>query len=92
MKELLSRFIDHEVGINYLRPHHIDPAIVIAASKGFFSVRGQSDQSVHHYPYNNIIQIAEKEGGIEIGGPFTHKHRYEVIIKIGHLVDVVPVA
>lgn len=92
MKELLSRFLDQEVGINYLRPHHIDPAKVIAASDDFFSIRGKLDQSIHHYPYSNIIQIAEKEGGIEIGGPFTHKHRYEVIIKIGHLVDVVPVA
>jgi hypothetical protein len=92
VKELLVQFMDREVGINYLRPHHIDPATIIAVADRYFSIQGKWDDSLHHYPYSNIIQIAEKEGGIEIGGPFTHKHRYDVVIKIGHLVDVVPVA
>jgi len=92
MRNLLTRFIDREVGINYLRSHHVDPATVIAAEAEFFSIRGLDDPSVHHYPYSNIIQVAENPDGMEIGGPFTHKHRYQVIIKIGHLIDVVPVA
>ena len=92
MRKLLMQHLNQRVGINYLRPHHIDPAVVVAAEKGYFTIRGEADEELHHYPYGNIIQVAEKPGGIEIGGPFTHKQRFDVIIKVGHLVDVVPVA
>jgi len=92
MRDLLQSFVKHRIGINYLRPHHIDPAVLVAIHDDYFTVRGEDDQALHHYPYSNIIQVAQKEGGIEIGGPFTHKQRFEVVIKIGRLVDVVPVA
>ena len=67
MRKLLLQHLNQPVCINYLRPHHIDVATVVAVEDDWFTIRGQEDGTLHHYPYGNIIQIAEKEGGIDIG-------------------------
>jgi hypothetical protein len=92
MHKLLSQHLNRRVGINYLRPHHIDAAMVVAVEDDWFTIRGEEDGTLHHYPYGNIIQVAEKEGGIDVGGMFTQTQHFDIIIKVGHLVDVVPVA
>ena len=92
MKDLITRWLYDRIGINYLRPHHIDPAQVVAVEADYFTIRGEEDGALHYFPYGSVIQIAEKEGGLTIGGRFTHKQHFTVVIKIRHMVDFVPVA
>jgi len=33
----------------------------------------------------------ERAGGVGVGGLFTHKHAWPLVVKVGHVVDVGPI-
>ena len=90
MDTILRRFLQCEIGINYLKPYHVDPAELIAAEKGYFAIRSFEDGAVYYYPYTNIIRIIEREEGVSIGGLFKQPKVYSVVVKVGHLIDMAP--
>ena len=51
---------------------------------------GARDGVTHYYPYSSVIHVMEKAGGVEVGGLFTHKHAWPLVVKVGHVVDVGP--
>ena len=65
-------------------------ATLTQAADTYFSAIGARDGVTHHYPYSSVIHVMEKEGGVEVGGLFTHKHAWTLVVKVGHVVDVGP--
>lgn len=49
-----------------------------------------SDQHVHHIPYANLVKIVEDDKGVEIRHLFTANERFNVVIKVGHVVTYMP--
>ncbi|MDP6097357.1 MAG: hypothetical protein QGG67_15445 [Gammaproteobacteria bacterium] len=90
MKSLLEKYVGQTIGINIERPHHIDAAKVLAAEDAYFSVHSSADQHVHHIPYANVIKVIEDDEGVEIRHLFTANERFNVIVKVGHVVVYMP--
>ena len=91
MKKLLQPFVDTEIGINLERPLHIEAVTLTGVQDEYFSVVDRQKGYTHHFSYCSILQIIEHEGGIEIGGLFTHKQQFPLVIKISHLPEFTPV-
>ena len=90
MREILKKYVGEEIGINIERPFRIDPVKITFAGDDHFSVQDHDREYTHHFSYQSIAQIIENEGGIDIGGLFTHKKHFSVIVKIGHIVEYIP--
>ncbi len=91
MKALFERYLGQRIGLNYHTAYHIDEATLALAAETFFAARGERDGVTHYYPYSAVIHVMEKEGGVEVGGLFVHKHQWPLVVKVGHVVDVGPV-
>ena len=91
MEAVLRRFLHREIGINYLKPYHVDPAELVAVTPSYFAVRCPRDGAVYTYPYSNVIRVIEREEGVPAGGLFKHRKAYSMVVKVGHLVDMAPI-
>ena len=90
MKAVLQKYHQQMIGINLEKPFRIEAAILTQVEANFFSVRDPDKGYTRHFPYNNIIQIIEHPGGVEVGGLFSHKEKHKVVVKVGHIMEVVP--
>lgn len=90
MKALMTKYLGRVVGINLERSLHFDAAELVAAHDQYFSVRSPADGHVHHIVYTNVVQVIEDPDGVEIRHLFTATERFELVIKIGHVVTYVP--
>ena len=90
MKALFDRYLQKRIGLNYHTAYHIDEATLTVVAEGYFGAVGAKDGVTHYYPYSSVIHAMEKEGGVEVGGLFTHKHAWPLVVKVGHVVDVGP--
>jgi hypothetical protein len=90
VQTILKPYLNTEIGINYLKPYHVDPATLAAVAEDHFSVRSPEDGAVYTYPYSNVVRIIEREGGVSVGSLFTHRKSYSVVVKVGHMIDVAP--
>jgi len=86
MKEVLENHIGTTIGINIERIHHIDAVELLTVLDNHFSVRSSTDQHVHHIPYSNVLKVIEDAQGVEIRHLFTTNERFNIIVKIGHVV------
>ena len=86
MKEVLAKHIGTTIGINIERVHHIDAVELLTVSDTYFSVRSSTDQHVHHIPYLNVLKMIEDDQGVEIRHLFTTNERFNIVVKIGHVV------
>jgi len=89
MKDILTNYVGQEIGINLEKPFRIDSAKLKSVSDEHFSVIDKHHGYTHHFAYQSVVQIIEGEGGIDIGGLFTHKEHHNVIVKVGHLVEYI---
>ncbi len=90
MKEILTKYLDTEIGINIHKAFHIDSAQLTGVHESYFTVQDLKDNNIHHFSYMSIVQIIENPEGVKVGGFFEHKKEYKVVIKVGHLVEYVP--
>lgn len=90
MKSILAKYLNQEIGINYERPFNIESATLIATQDEYFSIVDEKKEYTHHFSYNGIVQILEHPEGIDVGGMFTHKKHFNVVVKVGHLFEYVP--
>jgi hypothetical protein len=90
MKALFERYLQKKFGLNYRTAYHIDEATLTLAADTYFAAEGERDGVTHYYPYSSVIHVMEKEGGVEVGGLFTHKRAWTLVVKVGHVVDVGP--
>ncbi len=90
MKTLFDRYLQTKIGLNYHTAYHIDEATLVEATETYFAALGERDGVTHCYPYSAVIHVMEKEGGVVVGGLFTHKHAWPLVVKVGHVVDVGP--
>ena len=86
MKEVLENHVGTTIGINIERVHHIDAVELLTVLDSHFSVRSSTDQHVHHIPYSNVLKVIEDDKGVEIRHLFTANERFNIIVKIGHVV------
>lgn len=86
MKEVLENYIGTTIGINIERVHHIDAVELLAVLDTHFSVRSSTDRHVHHIPYSNVLKVIEDSQGVEIRHLFTTNERFNIVVKIGHVV------
>jgi hypothetical protein len=89
MKCILAKYLNKEVGINIEKAFRFESAQVIAVEDNYFSVVDEIQSYTHHFSYHSIVQIIEKDSGIDVGGFLSHKH-FNVIIKVGHIIEFVP--
>ncbi len=90
MKPLFDRYLNQRIGLNHHTAYHIDEALLTVVADTYFGAVGARDGVTHYYPYSAVIHVMEKEGGVEVGGLFTHKHLWPLVVKVGHVVDVGP--
>ncbi len=90
MKPLFDRYLNQKIGLNYHTAYHIDEATLTLVADTYFGAQGAKDGVTHYYPYSSVIHVMEKAGGVEVGGLFTHKHQWPLVVKVGHVVDVGP--
>jgi len=90
MRDVIRKYLGQVVGANLEKSHHIDAAEVIDTNDSYFSLRSAVDGHLHHVMYTNVVQAIEDPGGVEIRHLFTANQRFELIIKMGHVVSFVP--
>ncbi|MBL0141938.1 MAG: hypothetical protein IPP91_07645 [Betaproteobacteria bacterium] len=90
MKALFDRYLNQSIGLNYHTAYHIDGATLTLAADTYFAALGEKDGITHYYPYSAVIHVMEKAGGVVVGGLFTHKQTWPLVVKVGHVVDVGP--
>ena len=86
MKEILESHIGTTIGINIERVQHIDAVELLSVSDAYFSVRSSTDQHTHYIPYSNVLKVIEDSQGVEIRHLFTANERFNIVVKIGHVV------
>ncbi len=89
MKSILAKYLNKEVGINIENAFRFEPAQISAVEDSYFSVVDEKKSYIHHYSYHCIVQIIENEKGVDVGGFFSHKH-FNVVIKVGHIIEFGP--
>ncbi len=89
MKSILAKYLNKEVGINIEKAFGFESARITAVEDDYFSVVDENKSYTHHFSYQCIVQIIENDGGIDVGGFLTHKH-FNVIIKVGHIIEFIP--
>jgi len=90
MKKILLPYLGKTIGINFERAFKIEAAELCAVEEQYFSIVDGNKGYTHSFPYNGVVQIIENPEGIEIGGLFTHKENFPVVVKVGHLVEYLP--
>ena len=91
MKALFERYLNQPIGLNYHTAYHIDAATLALAADTYFAAVGEKDGVTHYYPYSAVIHVMEKDEGVEVGGLFQHRHRWPLVVKVGHVVDIGPI-
>ncbi len=89
MKKVLQKHLDQTIGLNYEKPFKIEAAKLIAVEENYFTVIDGQKGYTHHFSYFSVVQIIENPGGIDVGGLFTHKEHFDLIVKVGHLLQYV---
>lgn len=89
MKCILAKYLNKEVGINIEKAFRFESAQVVAVEDNYFSVVDEIQSYTHHFSYHSIVQIIENDGGVDVGGFLSHKH-FNVVIKVGHIIEFVP--
>jgi hypothetical protein len=89
MKSILVKYLNREVGINIENAFRFESAKISVVEDNYFSVVDENKSYTHHYSYNCIVQIIENEGGVDVGGFLSHKH-FNVVIKVGHIMEFGP--
>ena len=89
MKRILAKYLNKEVGINIEKAYQFESAQVIAVEDDYFSIVDENHSFTHHFSYHCIVQIIENDGGVDVGGFLSHKH-FNVVIKVGHIIEFVP--
>ena len=90
MKDILIKYLNKEIGINFNRPFKIESAKLVAVDEAHFSIVDHTNEYTHHFSYMSIVQIIENADGVDISKLFTHKKHFEVVIKVGHILEYVP--
>jgi hypothetical protein len=90
MKNILEKYLDTEIGINYEKPFKIEGATLIGLYDNYFSISDHKNAYTHYFSYQSIVQIIEHKDGVDVGGLFTHTKRHVVVVKVGHLIEYVP--
>lgn len=89
MKNILKPYLNKTIGINYQDPFHIEACILIALEDEYFSIRSNEKLYMHYFSWSSVVQIIHNEDGIEVGGLFTHKEIFSIVVKVGHILKYV---
>lgn len=90
MKRILEKYLGEEIGINYDKPFKIDDVTLVGVEADYFSITDHDKGYTHHFTYQSIVQIIEHEGGVDVGGLFTHHKHHTVVLKVGHVMEYIP--
>ncbi len=90
MKELLEPYVGQSIGTNVVRPNHIEPANLVTVGNDYFSLKPEGADEVYHIPFGNIVKIIENPDGITIKEMFHRRHSFQLVVKVGHVVEYVP--
>ena len=90
MKQVLQNHIGNIIGLNYEKPFKIEAVKLVNCAEDYFTIVDTHKGYTHHFSYTSVIQVIENKGGIDVGGLFTHKEHFDVVVKVGHLLQYVP--
>ena len=87
MREILSRYLDRDVGVNLRNPFKIETARLLAVEAEHFSLQGRGDSHLHHFPFSSIVQLIEDDDGVEVRHLFQHSETFPLVISVRHLPE-----
>jgi len=90
MKRVLTDYLNKDIGINCIAAFHIESAKLVDLTDEYFTIVDHREGYKHHFSYRSIVQIVEHPDGVEIGGMFTHKDKFPIVVKVGHLLEYAP--
>ena len=91
MRTLLEKYAGKEIGVNLIKPLHIETVTLVQVCDEYFTVNRSDEENQYHLPYLNIVKIIENTDGVEVPGIFKQKNTsLPLVVKIGHLVDYIP--
>jgi hypothetical protein len=90
MRAVLTKYLNKTIGINPENPFRIESAQLTHLGDDYFSILDSKKGYTHHFSYSSIVQIIENPDGIDVGGFFTHKEIFDIVVKVGHLYKYVP--
>ena len=90
MRKVLQEHIDKTIGINCEKPFKVESAKLIYVGDDYFSIVDSKKGYTHHFTYFSIVQITEGPTGIDVGGLFSHKDSFSIVVKVGHILQYVP--
>lgn len=91
MQSILNKYLQKQIGINLDKAFHLQKSVLVAAEADYFSIMSSHDDCLHHFPYSAILQVIENPDGVRIGGFLQHKQMYALVIKVGYIMDCVPI-
>ena len=68
MKELFTRYIGREIGLNFKEIDKFHATVLMAVQNEYFSVRPPKGGPIAHYPFRNVLSCAKSAEGIPISG------------------------
>lgn len=90
MNEILERYVGSEIGINLIKPLHIESVTLDTVQDSYFTVTREKDGNKYHFPFSNVVKIIENSEGVTVGGFFSQKKTHPLVVKTGHIVDYLP--
>ena len=91
MKSILDRFFNVDVGINLNKPFKVEIARLNYVGDDYFSVVDYHDGCTHYFSFQCILQIIEHQQGVNVGGFFTHKEYFPIVVKVAHIQEYIPI-
>jgi len=85
IKDLLRKYEERDIGINYDNPKEIKEAHLIKVNDEYFSIFLVDQGLIYSYPLRNIISVVEKVGSAK-NDDHSEKLKFPLIVQVYHLV------
>lgn len=87
LRELFTRYLGQDIGINYKSPTTYEEAKLLEAENEYFYVLGKETGLKYYFPYSVILSITGTETAIVVGGNmFIRGKTFPLLIQVNHLI------
>ena len=66
MKELFTRYIGREIGLNFKEIDKFHATVLVGVQNEYFSVHSPKGGPIAHYPFRQVLSCTESADGIPI--------------------------
>ena len=88
MRDILEKYVGHEIGVNILGTSHVDEVKLSSVSDHYFSVFHEDDGNTYHIPFIHVLHIAQNDNGVKEGRFLSRvKTHLPVFVRLGPSID-----